>query len=266
MNNSEILFLLNTALRAGNAIMEVYTKDDLGVEIKQDDSPLTQADLASNRVITDALKTTDLPILSEEGRDIPYEERKHWDRFWLVDPLDGTKEFIKRNGEFTVNIALIENGEPIFGVIYAPEPDLMYFGGSHKRSARLANVSKEQEISEQFLAENTAELPAESNENDTFRIVASRSHRNEETEQFIAKMEQEHNLEFVPKGSSLKFCVVAEGGADCYPRFAPTMEWDTGAGHAIAIGAGCIATKKDGSPLVYNKENLLNPYFIVNRD
>lgn len=263
MEQPNIPFLLTTALLAGKAIMEIYHEEDRGVVLKDDNSPLTRADLASNEVITEALKQTDLPILSEEGRDIPYEERKDWDRFWLVDPLDGTKEFIKRNGEFTVNIALIEKGQPIFGVIYAPEPDLMYYGGTEFRSARMTDVGKEHEITMQMIEDRSQKLPIFKNKKDTYRIIASRSHRNEETDEFIAQIEQEHELEYVFIGSSLKFCVVAEGGADCYPRFAPTMEWDTGAGHAIINGVEKGLHRMNRMVLTYNKKELLNPHFLV---
>jgi len=243
--------------------MNVYREDDLGIEFKGDDSPLTRADIASHNVIAEALKETALPILSEEGKDISYAIRKNWDLFWLVDPLDGTKEFIKRNGEFTVNIALIENNKPIFGVIYAPEPDLMYFGGENIPSRRMHGLFNKSTVTDQMITEDSTLLPDNQFADDKFRIVASRSHRNEATEDFIAEKKQQHELEFVPKGSSLKFCVIAEGGADCYPRFAPTMEWDTAAGHAICKGTGSSVMTKTGEPLEYNKPNLTNPSFIV---
>jgi len=245
--------------------MEVYSENDLGVELKQDSSPLTRADLAAHHVIVEALETTGLPILSEEGEDIPYSVRRNWDQFWLVDPLDGTKEFIKRNGEFTVNIALIRDNQPAFGVVYAPEPDIMYFGGRKYPSRRMIQMNKEIRIDNQTIDQQSDVLPLYHPDTETYKIVASRSHRNENTEAFISKMGSAQEVEFVPKGSSLKFCVVAEGGADCYPRFAPTMEWDTGAGHAIASGAELEVTQVDGSALVYNKQDLLNPFFIVGR-
>lgn len=245
--------------------MKVYSENDLGIEIKQDSSPLTRADLAAHHVIADALETTGLPILSEEGKDIPYSVRRNWDQFWLVDPLDGTKEFIKRNGEFTVNIALIRNTQPVFGVIYAPEPDIMYFGGREYPSRRMSQLNKETRINDQTIEQLSDVLPIYHRDSQTYKIVASRSHRNEATEAFISKISSAQEVEFVPKGSSLKFCLVAEGSADCYPRFAPTMEWDSGAGHAIAIGANIKVTQEDGSDLVYNKQYSLNPHFIVSQ-
>jgi len=262
MYQIDIPSVLNTAVRAGRAIINIYERDDQGIQYKKDESPLTEADLASNNVIIEALENTGLPILSEEGRDIPFSARKHWELFWLVDPLDGTKEFIKRNGEFTVNIALINKHEPVFGVIYAPVPDLLYFGGKDYQSLRMENVLNTDEITGHDITHKSTKLPLKEKGN-AYRIVASRSHRNEETENFIMEMGKKHELEFVPKGSSLKFCVVAEGAADCYPRFAPTMEWDTGAGHAIAEGAQCTVQQVHNNDLTYNKEQLLNPYFIV---
>lgn len=232
---------------AGAAIMKVYESDDFDVQQKGDDSPLTKADLAAHNVILDGLTALDTqyPIISEESSDISWEQRKHWQRYWLVDPLDGTKEFIKRNGEFTVNIALIENGEPILGVVYAPVLDAMYIGERDKGASLNGDV-----------------ISVELNEPDTLRIVGSRSHASQETIDWLEQLGKPY--EIVPMGSSLKICLVAEGKADIYPRLGPTCEWDTGAAHAVLKAAGGSITTVDGEPLRYNqKDSLLNPYFIA---
>jgi 3'(2'), 5'-bisphosphate nucleotidase len=230
--------------------MEIYA-GEFNVELKGDASPLTCADRASHRVIVDGLTaaTPEVPILSEEGRDIPFAERAGWSCFWLVDPLDGTKEFIKRNGEFTVNIALVEDGRVAAGVIYVPAQDTLYFGcleaGCWKGTAG---------------AELAPIKVREADHNTGLTVVMSRSHPSPELEKYL----QEVNVsEALPVGSSLKLCVVAEGKADLYPRLGPTMEWDTAAGHAIVEAAGGTVLTEDGAPLQYNKANLLNPHFIV---
>jgi len=235
---------------AGSEIMEIYA-GEFNVELKGDNSPLTCADRVSHQMIVEGLQqaTPDIPILSEEGRDIPYAERATWSRFWLVDPLDGTKEFIKRNGEFTVNIALVEDGRVIAGVVYVPAQETMYFG-------RLgAGCWK--------TVEDDESVPIkvrEADHNAGLTIVMSRSHPSPELEAYLQEVKV---AEALPVGSSLKLCVVAEGKADLYPRLGPTMEWDTAAGHAVVEAAGGTVTQVDGAPLRYNKENLLNPYFIV---
>lgn len=236
------------AREAGAKILEVYESADFGVEAKADDSPLTKADLASHHVIVSALEalTPDIPVLSEESKEMPYSERKHWTRFWLVDPLDGTKEFVKRNGEFTVNIALIDNGQPVLGVIYIPVTGETYQAAAGYGARR---------------AETT--LQADEQLTDPLRVVASRSHAGAETVAYFERLEQDYQLELVSKGSSLKFCLVAAGEAALYPRFGPTMEWDTAAAQCIVEQAGGTVTTMDGAPLRYNKENLLNPYFVV---
>jgi len=238
------------SLEAGKAILEVYSSDDFDVEKKGDDSPLTKADRKAHNVIVSFLEKTDIPILSEEGKSIPYEERKNWEYFWMVDPLDGTKEFIKRNGEFTVNIALIHKGKPILGVIYVPVLEKLYWGIENEG----AYLKVENETSK--LKSNKITLQDEG-----LKVVASRSHLNMKTEEFL------HSLitpEIVSMGSSLKFMVIAEGKADVYPRFAPTMEWDTAAAQIIVIESGAdVLEKNKDSSLVYNKENLLNAHFLV---
>ncbi len=241
--------VIDAAYVAGKAILEVYNSDDFNVELKGDSSPLTLADKKSHQAIVAMLESTPYPILSEEGKSIPYVERQNWDTFWMIDPLDGTKEFIKRNGEFTVNIALIHNQRPVFGVVYAPVLDKLFVGDSID-GAQLIEQS------------STLELSGSPSEASTVRIVASRSHLNSDTEMFINKFNQS---EIVSMGSSLKFMVIAEGKADVYPRFAPTMEWDTAAAHAVLNAIGIQVLNNDtGEELIYNKENLLNPYFLVN--
>ena len=253
--------IIDAALRAGHAIMDIYTHPDTDwqVERKADNSPLTLADKRSHQIIAEALKDTNIPLLSEEGAHLPYDERKVWKRLWIVDPLDGTKEFLKRNDEFTVNIALVETGVPVMGVVYAPAKHLLYYGEKGK-GAYAAIVNGDEKI------ENLHAIPTKEAYLDRpYRIVASRSHLSAETESFINDLRKQHpDLEMVSAGSSLKICLVAEGKADVYPRLAPTMEWDTAAGHAVVLAAGKeVVYAADGAPLHYNKEDLHNPYFIV---
>lgn len=258
--------LLNTAitaaLEAGKDILKIYYSGDFNIETKVDNSPLTKADKTSHNVIISILKTTNIPVLSEEGSDIPYEERKNWNHLWIVDPIDGTKEFIKRNGEFTVNIALIENQKALIGVIFVPVYGELYFStkseGAFKAFIDLENFTIERLIS------NAAKLPLKRRDN-TFSIVASRSHMSPETESYVQEMRDKHGtVNLISKGSSLKLCMVAEGQADCYPRFAPTMEWDTAAGQAICEHAGFeVLDWKTKEPMLYNREVLLNNWFLV---
>lgn len=260
LDNLELAIV--AAYKAGIEIIDVYSTS-FDVELKSDKTPLTEADTRAHKTIAGELKKSGLPILSEEGRDIPYKERKNWNKFWMVDPLDGTKEFIKRNGEFTVNIALIENGEPVMGVIYVPVMQTLYFGtqttGAHKIdtfNGALGDINVWLKVSR--------ELPIEE-KGRPFTAVGSRSHPSPETTEFLNELTREHGqLNLVSMGSSLKICLVAEGAADIYPRFAPTMEWDTAAGHGIALAAGKdIIDHRTGSRMKYNKENLLNNWFIV---
>lgn len=272
MNNYPPLLsiAIKAAVMAGKEIMEVYNHD-FSVELKEDKSPLTEADKRAHLKIVAFLNESGLPILSEEGKSIAFEERNKWKLFWLVDPLDGTKEFIKRNGEFTVNIALIKNNIPVIGVIYAPVLNSLYFAcegiGSFKIVADfdyLNHLIQSQNIADRFIPLST-KLPVKDYSR-PYTVVASRSHSSEETASFIEELKREHaELTLVSIGSSLKICLVAEGAADVYPRFAPTMEWDTAAGHAIALAAGVkVLNGHDRvTPVVYNKENLLNPWFIV---
>ncbi|WP_198675458.1 3'(2'),5'-bisphosphate nucleotidase CysQ [Pleomorphovibrio marinus] len=242
------LIAKSAAKEAGEAILNIYHSADMGVEYKKDDSPLTKADKAAHEVIMKHLKDIPYPVLSEEGRDIPYAERRDWEYFWMVDPLDGTKEFIKKNGEFTVNIALIHKGQPIMGVVYAPVLDWMYWG-NREEGAWKQEGEKEP---------STLRQPADKV---VKTIVASRSHLSAETKEFI---EQYPGVEVISMGSSLKFLLVAENKAQCYPRFAPTMEWDTAAAHGVlAAMGGRVLRWPEKEPLTYNKENLLNPWFLV---
>lgn len=264
MHTKELKTAIHAALKAGEAIMEIYETDDFEVEVKSDNSPLTKADKAAHLVIVNGLKGLDIPILSEEGKDIPYDERKNWKQLWIVDPIDGTKEFIKRNGEFTVNIALIENNIPVVGVIYVPAQKRLYFGnkaGAYLVEDVTASNSYEVDLSAKKLPQSTTL------ENKKFTIVASKSHLSPETEEFIEQMRIEKGeVETISKGSSLKLCMVAEGVADCYPRFAPTMEWDTAAGQAICMSAGCdVVDWTTKETMKYNRENLLNNWFLVTK-
>jgi 3'(2'), 5'-bisphosphate nucleotidase len=280
-----ILKSIHAAVDAGNAILEVY-HSDFTVTKKADQSPLTLADMRSHEIIVNALSTFGLPILSEEGKDIPYAEREKWQTYWLIDPLDGTKEFIKRNGEFTVNIALIDEGKPFCGVVYVPDKSTLYFA-SKEMGAYKANLSQiaawlnRQITSDRKfdLAERRAtefindlmdcgtKLPIKDPSHRPFTIVGSRSHSTPELEAFVEHKRRQHGeVEFISAGSSLKLCLVAEGKADIYPRTGPTMEWDTAAGQAIVENAGGNVFQFDSSkPLAYNKENLLNPWFVVLR-
>jgi 3'(2'), 5'-bisphosphate nucleotidase len=264
LDNKDIDIALNAAIKGGTEILKIYNDPNanFSIERKADNSPLTIADKNSHAVIQEQLQKTPFPVLSEEGKDIPYEERKNWKTFWMVDPLDGTKEFIKRNGEFTVNIALIEKDKPVLGIIYVPITNTLYFGIEGKGSFKIIPSSKK--ISFRNLMEKGAKLPNVTS-NKIYYIVGSRSHMNEETKNYIDNLKNNHSqVEIITSGSSLKICLVAEGSANEYPRFGPTMEWDTAAGHAIARAAGkkLWFTNLTGE-LKYNKKNLLNPHFIV---
>ncbi len=258
----ELEIAIQAALKAGKAIMAIYDNEDFGIEFKSDNSPLTRADLASHAIIIEELTRTSIPVLSEEGRSIPFEERKNWSKLWIVDPIDGTKEFIKKNGEFTVNIALVENGEPIAGVIYVPVTGEIFFAskfiGAKKSTIRSSFPTA------QSVIENSINLP-QIKMNKEYTVVASRSHMNPETESYIAELHSKHGkISIISKGSSLKLCLVAEGIADCYPRFAPTMEWDIAAGHAICKYAGFnVIDQQTMKEMIYNREELLNNWFIV---
>jgi 3'(2'), 5'-bisphosphate nucleotidase len=250
LENIKINDIKDIARKAGEAILEIYNKD-FEIEYKDDRSPLTQADIESNEIICNALQNLypDIPILSEENKAVEYNVRKHWEYYWCIDPIDGTKEFIKKNGEFTVNIALIYENRPVLGVVYAPVLDTMYWAkkgyGAYK---------------------NDTKLPMK-REDEKYIIVASKSHMSEETTKFIDSIQTQKEKELTSMGSSLKLCLVAEGAADIYPRLAPTMEWDTAAAHAVV----CESSKEiyqfhealSEEVMIYNKEDLLNPWFVV---
>jgi 3'(2'), 5'-bisphosphate nucleotidase len=262
MRNQLLHTAIIAALEASKAILEIYHSGAFDVEIKGDNSPLTKADTASHNVIMSYLEATGIPVLSEEGRDISYQERKDWKQLWIVDPIDGTKEFIKRNGEFTVNIALIENQRPIIGVIFLPVTGELYF--SSKELGAFKVVIDLEDYDLDALQAKANKLPLQ-REDKTFTIVASRSHMSLETEEYVQEMREIHGeVNLISKGSSLKLCMVADGTANCYPRFAPTMEWDTAAGQAICEHAGFKLldwdTKKN---MMYNREELLNNWFLV---
>lgn len=253
MNTLSTLLTLarSAAESASREILSVYNSGDFQTEAKGDNSPLTIADKKAHRVIEEILKETGLPFLSEEGRSIPYAERKNWKSFWMVDPLDGTKEFLKRNGEFTVNIALIEDGIAVLGVVGVPVADEIFY------ASKGSGVWKQSPDGLQQLPKRETRNPKQTG----IRVVASRSHMNEETQTFINMLD---NPQLVSKGSSLKFLLLVEGKADVYPRFAPTMEWDTAAAHAICNEAGLLVLQKNStSQLIYNKPDLLNPSFIA---
>jgi 3'(2'), 5'-bisphosphate nucleotidase len=270
---------IQASIAAGNAINEIYHSEEFGVEYKSDKSPLTLADQKSHEIIMRGLREFDIPILSEEGKDTPYTQRKDWERFWVVDPLDGTKEFIKRNGEFTVNIALIENSRPVLGTIFVPDRNTLYFAGQDFGAYKLqdgafnqmlAAPADSREAVRDFLDQiigQSIKLPVIDPQRAVLTIVGSRSHKTAELEAYVEEKRKAFgDVEFISAGSSLKICLVAEGRADVYPRLGPTMEWDTAAGQAIAEYAGASVYQYDTSkPLIYNKEDLHNPWFIVQR-
>ena len=238
------------AREAGDAILEVYATD-FDVQAKDDDSPLTQADMASHRIIDKGLRdlTPDIPIISEESGLPPFSERGQWRRYWLIDPLDGTKEFVNRNGEFTVNIALIDDRRPVLGVVHVPVAGKTYTGCEGVG----AGVRSGDGTSSSISVSRASETPV--------RVVGSRSHRGASLDAFLERLGE---VEMVPMGSSLKFCVVAEGAADIYPRLGPTSEWDTAAAQAVVEQAGGAVLELDGTPMAYNaKEDILNPHFLV---
>lgn len=251
--------ILRIAHQAGEEILEVYNDDaPLDVSLKEDDSPLTLADSRANAVIVAGLKELDdlMPIITEEAEMAPFEERSQWHRHWLVDPLDGTKEFISRNGEFTVNIALIENGAPILGVVHVPVTGVTYYGGTLVNGAWRMSEGADKQSLEPTLIEESGSVA---------RFVASRNHRGAQVDQLIQLAATKFDaIEVVSMGSSLKMCLLAEGKADCYPRLAPTSEWDTAAAHAVLRAAGGEIYQTDFQPLRYNqKADILNPHFIA---
>ncbi len=259
---------LKASLLAGEAILQVYDSEDIGLESKIDSSPLTRADLSAHQKIMDILSATSIPVLSEEGDLFDYEQRRYWDPLWIIDPLDGTKEFVKRNGEFTVNIALIHQSRPILGVVFIPVTGKIYMAASGLGSFYLDRpIDQMSPISK--LLEQAQVLPLQDRVNqDTLTVVGSRSHPSPDLESFVQRMRQRfRQVDFISAGSSLKICRVAEGSADVYPRFGPTMEWDTAAGQAIAEHANTsFMVWETGLPLTYNRSDLKNPWFVVIKD
>jgi 3'(2'), 5'-bisphosphate nucleotidase len=270
--NELLMASIQAALEAGREILSIYDTD-FSIEHKDDKSPLTLADKKAHQVITRRLSPFQIPILSEEGRGMVFNERKNWGQLWIVDPLDGTKEFIKHNGEFTVNIALVKSGKPVLGVVYLPVKDILYLGhqetGAYKIEKGSSLFKDGSAKAPAPILSNTLEklekLPLKKAKPSVFTIVGSRSHPSAELEALVEKMRREHGkVDFISAGSSLKICLVAEGVADLYPRLGPTMEWDTAAGQAVAEASGATLLEYEkGTPLEYNKENLLNPWFIV---
>lgn len=250
MNQDYLPAVITIAEQAGQAILRIYQQDSTAFNItgKDDLSPLTAADLASHNLIVRALSelAPQLPVLSEEAADISWDVRQTWQRYWLVDPLDGTKEFIKRNGEFTVNIALIEQGEPVLGVIHVPVNGKTYYAVKGAGSF-LREQGKDTQLT-------VAPVPK------VLRVVGSRSHPSPQLQDYLQQFAE---YELLSVGSSLKFCLIAEGKADIYPRFNPTMQWDTAAGHIIATEAGASVVFDGLTDNIYQREQLLNPGFIV---
>lgn len=244
-----IPLLLKTARLAGQKIMEIYEKEDFDVQIKADKTPVTLADMASHKIIVEELTKTGLPLLSEEDSEISFAERKKWEHFWLIDPLDGTREFINRNGEFTVNIALIQKNQPVLGVVYIPVADTVFYGGVD------VETHKVHKDNEPIKLEKPQASPQKN------RVLVSRSHLHPMTQRYIDKIP---NAEIIAVGSSLKFLYLAEGRADIYRRFGPTMEWDTAAAHAVLRGLNLkVINPNTNLPLIYNKESLKNPAFLA---
>ena len=250
--SKELQIALEAAVKAGENIMEVYNStESINYEKKADDSPLTIADKKSHNTIIDFLKDTEIDIISEESKSIEYQERKNWEEYWLIDPLDGTKEFIKKNGEFTVNIALIKNNKPHLGVVYCPVKKILYWNDNDKKVFKRENEETREIKKRKPINENEEGL----------RVVVSRSHMSEETSEYVNKLTRP---ELISCGSSLKFLYIADNKADIYPRFGPTMEWDTAAAHSILNALEInVINLESGRELSYNKENLLNPYFII---
>lgn len=264
LTTKNLFIAIKASLQAGEEIMKVYNAS-IKIEYKDDKSPLTQADKNANEIINSYLKPTGIPIISEENKQTAYSLRKEWNTCWIVDPVDGTKEFIKRNGEFTVNIALVENQKPVLGVIYVPATKTIYYATVFNKKAYKAELSSHRTSIEEVVSQSVELQPKI--EGNTVQVVGSRSHMSQETLEFMETLKDKgKEVEIVSKGSSLKFCLVAEGNADVYPRFAPTMEWDTAAGQAICNATGVqVISQETNESLLYNKENLLNPWFLVSK-
>lgn len=262
-NNEELRPLIQAVLDAGKAILKIYHSADFGIETKKDDSPLTLADKASHEVLMKTLTKTSYPVISEEGEHLHRATRQSFKTYWLIDPLDGTKEFIKKNDEFTVNVALIHQQKPVFGLVYAPVLDELFVGLGNK-AYKVKNL---QTTAIQLPLLSAQQISVKEANNKHLTIVASRSHFSPETKAYIDHLEANgFEIERVSKGSSLKICLVAEGKADVYPRFGPTMEWDTAAAHAVLHAAGgSMYNPENNTELIYNKDVLLNPFFIAGK-
>ncbi len=265
VNGIKLFEIINIIKEASSKVLSVYNSQDYGILTKEDKTPLTIADRKSHNLIFNHLRkiAPQIPILSEEGRNIPYEERVKWHLFWLIDPLDGTKEFIKKNGEFTINIALIEETSPVLGVVAVPVRDEIYFGIAGKGAYKVKDISKVNIENEEVLFMVAKKLPL-SCFREKIVVVGSRSHKDEKTDSYIQTLKNLNDIEVIHVGSSYKLCYLAEGLADVYPRFGTTMEWDIAAGHIILKEAGGIIydaiTMRE---LVYNKPCLENPPFIA---
>ena len=252
---------IEAIIQAGKKIIEIYNSDDFNLEYKLDDSPITLADTASNKIIENILEASNIPILSEEGNILDFNKRKNLKHLWIVDPLDGTKEFIKKNNEFTVNISLVENSIPVIGVIYAPALNVLYFSERKLGAYKILITDLDK-----FDKSKAFRLPLVEKSNE-YKVLTSRSHLDDKTLDYIDNLKV-NNLKVVsvPMGSSLKFCLLAEGLADCYPRFSSCMEWDTAAGQVICEQVGFkVVDLKTMKPIVYNRENLINNYFIAKK-
>lgn len=262
--NEYLYNAIEAAVHAGGIIMDIYENQIVAVETKSDNSPVTIADKKANAYIEKQLESTNIPVLSEEGEHAHYDIRQHWKQCWIVDPLDGTKQFIKRNGEFTVNIALVENGISLLGVIYIPATKSLYFAITAEKKA--FKIELDTHTITQSMLQNAVEIFAAS-ESDVVTLTSSHSSKNQEMLAVISTLETEgKEVQLIKAGSSLKFCLMAEGKASYYPRCAPTMEWDTAAGHAICNAVGLeVYSLETNKPLKYNKENLLNPWFLVRK-
>jgi 3'(2'), 5'-bisphosphate nucleotidase len=270
-DTSRLLDLASAAaLRAGAAIMEIFMQGEFNTRLKDDESPVTEADLISDEIISAWLEPACLPVLSEEGMSIPFGERRKWESFWLIDPLDGTKEFVDHTEGFTVNIALVEGRSPVAGVIYDPVNDVLYAGATGNGALKYQEASRLKAMFSSGTAEvrrHGVNLPLEGP--GTYGIVGSRSFMDERTAGFIEKFKEMYpGTRVIIGGSSLKFCRLAEGSADIYPRFSHINEWDSAAGHAILLAAGghVLQAPDFDLPLLYNKENTRNPWFIAFRD
>ncbi len=264
MDTSLLPFALRGILKASRLILKHYD-GNVATELKPDDSPVTTADLAANQAIMEILTETGLPIISEENAAITYEERKEWNTYWVVDPLDGTKEFLKGNGEFTVNIALCQEQKPVLGLIGVPTRKLLYIGDTREGGVLRVHYG-DPTIPVSQLLQNAHSLSLKPQQGREVRMAVSRSHRDAGVTELVKSLERQgKKVQLVSAGSALKFCLLAEGQADIYPRFSPTMEWDTAAGQAICETLGFRVLQPNGAPLRYNKEELRNPSFAVAR-